>query len=91
MTCRLLAVSFDSADPLRLARFWGDLLGWKLTAGPQEGAALVPGHGAGFGFQFLPALERKSGQNERHFKSTLASAPKRAISCSPTLKATNSA
>lgn len=74
MTCRLLAVSFDSADPLRLARFWGDLLGWKLAADPHDGAALMPGEGAGFGFQFLPAQEQKSGQNERHFHLTSVSA-----------------
>ncbi len=74
MTCRLLAVSFDSADPLRLARFWGDLLGWKLAAGPPDGAALTPGDGAGFGFQFRPAKEPKSGQNERHFHLTSTSA-----------------
>jgi len=74
MTCRLLAVNFDSADPLQLARFWRDLLGWKLAVGPHDGAALVPGDGAGFGFHFLPAQEQKSGQNERHFHLTSASA-----------------
>jgi hypothetical protein len=74
MTCRLLAVSFDSADPLRLARFWGDLLGWKLAADLHDGAALMPGDGAGFGFQFLPAQEQKSGQDERHFHLTSVSA-----------------
>jgi len=74
MTCRLLAVSFDSADPVRLARFWGDLLGWKLAADPRDGTALMPGNGAGFGFQFLPAQKQKSGQNERHFHLTSSSA-----------------
>lgn len=74
MTCRLVAVNFDSADPLRLARFWGDLLGWKLAAGPPDGAALMPGDDAGFGFQFRLAQEPKSGRNERHFHLTSASA-----------------
>lgn len=74
MTCRLLAVSFDSADPLRLARFWGDLLGWTPAAGPPGGAALTPGGGAGFGFAFRPAPQPKSGQSERHFHLTSTNA-----------------
>ncbi len=74
MTSRLLAVSFDSVSPLRLARFWGDLLGWKLTDDSHDGATLVPGDGIGFGFGFLPVQGQKSGQNERHFHLTSASA-----------------
>lgn len=74
MTPRLVAVSFDAADPLRLARFWGDLLGWKLVAGPHDGAALAPADATGFGFWFRPAREQKSGQNDRHLHLTSASA-----------------
>ena len=74
MTCLLRAVSIDSADRLRLARFWGDLLGWDLAADPRDGAVLMPGDGAGFGFRFLSEQEPKAGQNERHIHLTSVSA-----------------
>ena len=74
MTCLLRAVSIDSADRLRLARFWGDLLGWDLVADPRDGAVLMPGDGAGFGFRFLSEQEPKAGQNERHIHLTSVSA-----------------
>ena len=73
MACRLAAVSFDSADPLRLARFWGDLLGWKLARDPSGCASLVPANGAGFGFQFRIAQEQEPGRNERHLHLTSSS------------------
>ena len=73
MTCRLVAVSFDAADALRLARFWGDLLRWGPGADSYGALSLIPADGAGFGFQFRPALEKKSGQYERHFHVSSAS------------------
>jgi predicted enzyme related to lactoylglutathione lyase len=74
MSCRLVAVSFDSADPLRLARFWGDLLGWELGGDPHDCATLVPVDEAGFGFQFRTARAQEPGRNERHHHLTSASA-----------------
>lgn len=74
MACRLAAVSFDSADPLRLARFWGELLGWKLAGGPSDCATLVPGDGTRFGFQFRIAPAQDPGRNERHLHLTSSSA-----------------
>ena len=74
MACRLAAVSFDSADPLRLARFWGDLLGWKLARDPSDCVTLVRADGAGFGFQFRIAQEQEPGRNERHLHLTSSSA-----------------
>jgi predicted enzyme related to lactoylglutathione lyase len=73
MTCQLLAVCFDAGDPLRLARFWGGVLGWEMADDPHDGVVLLPGDGTGFGFRFLPSQEQKSGQNPRHFHLTSTS------------------
>jgi len=73
MTSQLLAVCFDAHDPLRLARFWSGVLGWEMAHDPGDGVALVPNDDTGFGLRFLPAQERKSGQNERHFHLTSTS------------------
>lgn len=74
MACRLAAVSFDSADPLWLARFWGELLGWRLAGGPSDCATLVPGDGVRFWFQFRIAPAQDPGRNERHLPLTSSSA-----------------
>jgi Glyoxalase-like domain len=73
MTCQLLAVCFDANDPLRLARFWAGLLGWKMAGGPRDGVALLPGGDTGFGIRFVPTQQPKAGQNQMHFDLTSAS------------------
>jgi predicted enzyme related to lactoylglutathione lyase len=75
VTCRLVALSFDAHDPLRLALFWAGLLGWDVADDPQDGGvALLPGDATGFGFRFLPAQQPKTGQNQLHFHLTSTSA-----------------
>lgn len=73
MTCQLLAVCFDSNDPLRLARFWSGVLGWEMADGTHDGVALLPSDDTGFGFRFLPAQKQKSSLNDRHFHLTSTS------------------
>ena len=73
MTCQLLAVCFDANDPLRLARFWGGVLGWENADDPNGGVALLPSDDTGFGFRFLLAQEHRSGLNQRHFHLTSTS------------------
>jgi predicted enzyme related to lactoylglutathione lyase len=73
MTCQLLAVCFDASDPLRLARFWGGVLGWEVAGESRDVVALLPGDDAGFGLRFVPAQEEKSGPDERHFHLTSTS------------------
>ena len=70
MACRLVALCFDADDPLRLARFWADLLGWEMT---EEGVVLLPSDDTGFRIRFLPAQQPKSGQNRSHFDLTSTS------------------
>jgi predicted enzyme related to lactoylglutathione lyase len=73
MTCRLDALTFDANDPLRLARFWGGLLGWEMADDPQDGLALLPSDDTGFRIRFLPAQAQKAGQNQMHFDLTSTS------------------
>ena len=73
MTCQLLAVCFDANDPLRLARFWGGVLGWEIADHPHDGLALLPSGDTGFWFRFLPTQEQRSSLNERHFHLTSTS------------------
>ena len=73
MTCRLFALCFDASDPLRLARFWGGVLGWEMAGGPRDGIALLPGDDTGFRIRFLPTQEPKAGLNQLHFHLTSTS------------------
>ena len=73
MACQLLGLSIDANDPLRLARFWGGLLGWDLADDSSEGLALLPAEAAGFRLRFLPTQEQRSGQDQRHLHLTSTS------------------
>jgi predicted enzyme related to lactoylglutathione lyase len=73
MTCDLFALCVDATDPLRLARFWGGLVGQAMAEDPDGGIALLPGDDAGFRIRFVPAQEQKSGQNHWHLHLTSTS------------------
>jgi predicted enzyme related to lactoylglutathione lyase len=73
MTCKLSALCFDANDPLRLARFWGGLLGWEMTDDARGGLALLPTDDTGFRFRFLAAQDQRTGQNDKHFHLTSTS------------------
>jgi predicted enzyme related to lactoylglutathione lyase len=73
MTCQLIAVCFDARQPLRLARFWSEILGWEMAGDPHLGVALLPSDDTGFRVRFLPTRERKAGQNRMHFDLTSTS------------------
>ncbi|MFJ8584333.1 VOC family protein [Streptomyces sp. NPDC093595] len=73
MTCQLHALCFTAYDPLRLARFWGGVLGWGTDGDARDGLALLPKDDTGFRLRFLPGQERKTGQNRMHFDLTSSS------------------
>jgi predicted enzyme related to lactoylglutathione lyase len=73
MTSHLFALCFDASQPRRLGRFWSGLLGWRMVDDPHDGVVLLPGDDTGFRIRFLPAQERKAGQNRMHFDLTSAS------------------
>jgi predicted enzyme related to lactoylglutathione lyase len=70
MPCRLVALSVDAHDPVRLARFWAGLLGWETA----DGSTLLPSDDTGFELRFHPTAERKTLQNRMHLDLTSASA-----------------
>jgi predicted enzyme related to lactoylglutathione lyase len=69
MTSQLYALGFDATDPVRLARFWGGLLGWEFA----DETTLVPTDDTGFRMRFLPTQEEKTGLNQIHFHLTSTS------------------
>src|SRR3954469_22906036 len=73
MPCRLVALSFDANDPLRLAGFWAGVLGWETADEFHDGIALLPGDDTGFRIRFLSTREQKAGQNRMHLDLTSTS------------------
>ena len=73
MTSRLVALCVDANDPVRLARFWGGVLGWEMVDDPHDGIALLPNDDNGFQIRFLPTQEEKAGQNQVHLHLTSTS------------------
>lgn len=45
---RWWGVALDAPDPMRLAEFYGDLLGWQVFPGDDGGAAVAPSEDAGY-------------------------------------------
>lgn len=73
MTCHLVALCVDANEPLRLARFWTGILGWRPADGPHDDIALLPTDDTGFRISFRPTRDQKAGQNRMHFDLTSAS------------------
>src|SRR4051812_35333830 len=73
MTCRLLALGVDANDPIRLAGFWADLLGWGRADESRDVIELVPTDDTGFRIRLVPSRHRKGGQNSMHFDLTSSS------------------
>jgi hypothetical protein len=69
MTSDLVAVCFAASQPLSLARFWSELLGWE----PADGVTLLPNDDTGFRIRFVLTDDPKTGQNRAHFDLTSAS------------------
>lgn len=74
MTSRLVSLTFDADDPLRLATFWAEVLGWALGDVTPDEVDVVPTDGTGFGLVFVPVPEQKAGKNRIHVDVTTTSA-----------------
>jgi predicted enzyme related to lactoylglutathione lyase len=72
MTSRLVALSLDASDPLRLARFWAGVLDRELDDA-HDGIALPPSDDTGFRIRFLPTQAPKTGPNQIHLHLTSTS------------------
>ena len=67
MALGLDTVMFDCADPMRVARFWAEALGWELDPEPEPGEALVRDPtGRTEGLYFQPVPESKVAKNRLH-------------------------
>jgi predicted enzyme related to lactoylglutathione lyase len=73
MTSRLVSLCLDANDPLRLAHFWAEALGWKIDHESGDEVGLVPTDGTRFGILFEPVAERKVGKNRVHLDLTTTS------------------
>src|SRR5438309_8242114 len=66
MTTRLTSLCFDANEPLGLARFWAEALGWDIHDETHTDIGLIPRDGTRFIFVFLPASEQKTEKNRLH-------------------------
>ncbi|WP_433393217.1 VOC family protein [Micromonospora sp. KLBMP9576] len=73
MTSQLFAVCLHARQPLRLGRFWSELLEWELVDDPHDGVTLLPTDDTGFRLRFLPTEREKATQNPMHFDLTSSS------------------
>ncbi len=69
MTVHLHALCWDANDPLRLARFWGAILGRELA----DGLTVLPRDDTGFRIRFQPTQVPKARQNQLHLHLTSTS------------------
>jgi predicted enzyme related to lactoylglutathione lyase len=72
MSLRLQNVSIDAHDPERLARFWRDALGWRITTVEPDEVVLEPPvgspeEGIAADILFLLVPEGKVSKNRLHF------------------------
>ncbi len=76
MSTRLVNVVVDAADPPALARFWRDLLGWRISLEQPDEVDLQapPDDGWRFDLVFVPVDEPKVVQNRLHLDLASASA-----------------
>ncbi|WP_026421498.1 VOC family protein [Actinokineospora inagensis] len=68
MPTRLVNVVVDAVDPLALARFWADLLGWRVAEadGGEVDVSAPPEDGWDMDLVFVPVPEAKNGKNRVH-------------------------
>jgi predicted enzyme related to lactoylglutathione lyase len=75
MSTRLVNVVVDAVDPPALARFWRDLLDWRVSLAEPDEVDLQapPDDGWRFDLVFVPVSEPKTGQNRLHLDLATAS------------------
>ncbi|MFS8478792.1 MAG: VOC family protein [Micromonosporaceae bacterium] len=65
MGSRWYAVVVDATDPARLARWWAEVLDYRIASeGPEE--VTISGGDAAPSLTFVPATETKAGKNRLH-------------------------
>ncbi|WP_406629016.1 VOC family protein [Amycolatopsis sp. WGS_07] len=76
MPTHLVSLVTAAEHPAALARFWADLLGWRITAeAPAEATVQAPpGDGCEIALSFVPASQPKNGKNRLHLDLASTSA-----------------
>jgi predicted enzyme related to lactoylglutathione lyase len=67
MGCSIYTVTIDSADPAALARFWAEVLDYKITFEEDEEVEIKPKEGSGDALLFVKDPEKKVVKNRLHF------------------------
>lgn len=68
MTTRLVSLTFDATDALRLARFWASALGWEIVDESGDEIGVLPTDGTQFIFVFVRVPEPKAAKNPIHLE-----------------------
>jgi catechol 2,3-dioxygenase-like lactoylglutathione lyase family enzyme len=69
---RLVSLCLDANDPMRLAQFWAEALGWKVASIGDE-IGLEPTDGTRFNLLFETVTQQKVGRNRIHLDLTTTS------------------
>ncbi len=73
MSLHLSSLCFNTNNPLKVARFWAEALGWEIDNPDDEVIGLIPNDGTRFMLDFCPVPETKTGQNSIHLDLTTTS------------------
>ncbi|HET9186776.1 MAG TPA: VOC family protein [Acidothermaceae bacterium] len=63
MAPKLVSLTWDSTDPVRLARFWAAALEWQIS---DDGATVLPTDGTTFTLSFNLSTQERVGHNRVH-------------------------
>jgi hypothetical protein len=66
MACKFSELVIDSLDPERIARWWADVLDYRITEVNEEQVEIGGPPGSGPTLVFVRVPERKSGKNRLH-------------------------
>jgi catechol 2,3-dioxygenase-like lactoylglutathione lyase family enzyme len=67
MVSRWVGLVVDSRDPARLARWWAEVLGFRVTFEKPDIVAIGSPDDSHPGITFVPVPEPKAGKNRLHF------------------------
>ncbi len=70
MPLRVHHVVVDTHDLPSLARFWAEVLGWRILSEREREVVVGPDPEAPVGLCFMPVTDRKTGKNRLHLDLT---------------------
>jgi predicted enzyme related to lactoylglutathione lyase len=70
MPLRLHHIVFDARDLPGLARFWAEVLGWRVLSEREREVVIGPDEAAPVGICFMPVTDEKKVKNRLHLDLT---------------------